>query len=461
MSIKRAALYIRVSSEEQVRHGLSLGEQRQDLLNYAETHNYAVVGVYADEGVSARKSYRSRKELQRLLRDVEAGEIDIIVMKCLDRWFRNVKDYYRVQDILDKHGVGWECSQDRYDTTTAGGRLNLHIRLAIAEDESDRTGERIRYVFNGKRNRHEPLTGRLPVGYKVEDKKIVLDEHADVARFMFRYILEGNSAYSAPRVIFEKFGYSMSYQQLRNALLNRIYVGERHGVPGFCPEIVPEDIFNRVQEMIHSRGHHRAAQGSRIYLFNRLLRCPSCGKALVANPGRKSSGKECFIYRCNHSSAKPVSDCTFRHCLREKVVEEYLLDNLQRLTAEYIYSVEHYRKTQEQENEGDTIESLNAKLGRLKDLYVDGLIDKATYRGDYEKIQGRIAGIYRQKDNIPKISPALRDLAKEKDFRTTYESLTRENKRIFWHSIISRIDFDDLPGNFGKGKDPCFRVIFL
>lgn len=195
MSIKRAALYIRVSSDEQAHHDLSLGEQRSDLLQYAKTHNYAVVGVYADEGVSARKSYHSRKELQRLLHDVEAGLIDIIVMKCLDRWFRNVKDYYKVQDILDKHNVLWECSQDRYDTTTAAGRLNLHIRLAIAEEESDRTGERIRYVFRSKKKRHELLSGKLPIGYAVENKQLVPDEQtAPVVQFLFQHVHTGNSA---------------------------------------------------------------------------------------------------------------------------------------------------------------------------------------------------------------------------------------------------------------------------
>ena len=64
---KRAALYIRVSSDEQARHGLSLGEQRADLLKYAQAHNYTVVDIYADEGFTARKALSRRRELQRLV----------------------------------------------------------------------------------------------------------------------------------------------------------------------------------------------------------------------------------------------------------------------------------------------------------------------------------------------------------------------------------------------------------
>ena len=70
---KRAALYIRVSSDEQARHGLSLGEQKADLLRYAKEHNYVVVDIYADEGATARKDIKKRKEFQRLLADIAAG----------------------------------------------------------------------------------------------------------------------------------------------------------------------------------------------------------------------------------------------------------------------------------------------------------------------------------------------------------------------------------------------------
>ena len=130
---KRAALYIRVSSEEQARHGLSLGEQRADLLNYAKEHGYSVVGIYADEGVSARKAMSRRKELQRMLADVEAGRIDIIIIKCLDRWFRNVADFYKVKERLDARGVDWVCSREEYNTTTPNGILMLNLKLSIAQ----------------------------------------------------------------------------------------------------------------------------------------------------------------------------------------------------------------------------------------------------------------------------------------------------------------------------------------
>ena len=128
--IKNVALYIRVSTEEQVKHGYSLQAQKERLLEYCKSHNYKVVDIYADEGKSARSKLKSRTELQRLINDVEKHKFDLIVFWRLDRWFRNVADYYKVQEILEKNKVDWECSDEEYNTTTSNGRLHLNIKLS-------------------------------------------------------------------------------------------------------------------------------------------------------------------------------------------------------------------------------------------------------------------------------------------------------------------------------------------
>lgn len=169
--MKRAALYIRVSTEEQAKYGFSLAEQRHDLELYAAKHGYAVIGVYADEGNTARKALSRRKELQRLLNDVRAGHVDVILLKCLDRWFRNVRDYYKVQEVLDHYGVEWECTQEYYNTTTTNGRLMLNLKLSIAQNESDQTSDRIKYINQGKHRRKEEVTDKHPYGYEISQQK--------------------------------------------------------------------------------------------------------------------------------------------------------------------------------------------------------------------------------------------------------------------------------------------------
>lgn len=121
-AVLRCAIYIRVSTAMQKMEGWSLDAQRAGLTAFAEARGWKVVGVYADEGKSARKRLKNRKEIHRLLEDVKTGDIDIILFKELDRWFRNVSDFYKVQDVLDAYGVTWVSErQPTLDMTTKEG----------------------------------------------------------------------------------------------------------------------------------------------------------------------------------------------------------------------------------------------------------------------------------------------------------------------------------------------------
>ena len=175
-TVKRAALYARVSTEEQAMHGVSLEAQINRLTQFATENELDVTDIYVDEGISARKRYTARAEFMRMLEDVKSGKIDIIIFVKLDRWFRNVADYYEVQAILDKHNVLWLTTEEDYDTTTANGRLALNIKLAIAQDESDRTSERIKFVFKNMVKEGKVISGSVPLGYKIENKRMVIDQ---------------------------------------------------------------------------------------------------------------------------------------------------------------------------------------------------------------------------------------------------------------------------------------------
>ena len=127
----RCALYDRVSTELQVRDGLSLDAQREALTNYANAHGYEIVGYYSDEGITARKKMQNRKELLRLLDDVKSDKIDLILVTKLDRWFRNIKDYHNTQSILEKHNCNWKTIFEEYDTSTANGRFAINMNVTV------------------------------------------------------------------------------------------------------------------------------------------------------------------------------------------------------------------------------------------------------------------------------------------------------------------------------------------
>ena len=459
---KRAALYIRVSSDEQARHGLSLGEQRADLLSYAKEHGYIVMGIYADEGVTARKALSRRKELQRLLADVEQGLVDIIIIKCLDRWFRNIADFYKVKEKLDAHGVDWECTREQYNTTTPNGILMLNLKLSIAQNESDQTSERIKYVFEGKKQRKEIITGNLPLGIKAENGHAVPDENAPVVEFIYNHYLGGGSMRSAMTAVYEKYGLVLNYYKVKNVLTNRTYIGELYGIPDYLPAIIPHDIFFRVQDLI-SRNNKPAISG-RIYLFSGLIRCPECGHTLGGRKGRvnqKTGEYWSFEYVCSHRVPKGAVGCHFTRTVFETKLEKYMLDNLQQMVREHIVTVENRRIQQEKDRPENKIESLKAKLSRLEDIYLEGAMNKEKYLAAYKDISRQISELSLLIDRSFIIPSALQEIADDANFRETYESLTRKSKQRFWKSIVKSITFDPTPETFGKGAYIPFQVIFL
>jgi len=181
------ALYIRVSTEEQALRGYSLEAQRETLESYVKEHGMIIADFYQDEGKSARKSYRTRPEFMRLLHDVEAGEIDLILFIKLDRWFRNVGDYHEVQKILDKHKVLWRAVLEDYETVTSSGQFKVNIMLAVAQNEADRTSERIRVVMDSKIKHGTVPSGHIPFGYRIGENKHleVVPEQAAIVRDIF------------------------------------------------------------------------------------------------------------------------------------------------------------------------------------------------------------------------------------------------------------------------------------
>ena len=140
----RVAGYARVSTQEQKLHGVSVAAQEQALADWAAEHGHEYVGCYNDAGISARSRYTKRPELLRLLQDVQAHRVELIIFTKLDRWFRNVGDYYEIQRVLDDCGVAWKAIWEDYETETASGRLKVNIMLSVAQDEADRTSERLK-----------------------------------------------------------------------------------------------------------------------------------------------------------------------------------------------------------------------------------------------------------------------------------------------------------------------------
>ena len=461
MANLRAALYIRVSSDEQAKHGLSLDEQKHDLKEYASTHGYTIIGEYVDEGTTARKSLQRRKELQRLLEDIENNNVDVVLFIKLDRWFRNVADYYKVQAVLDAHKVDWIAIHEDYNTNTTAGRLNLNIRLSIAQNESDQTSDRIKFVFEGKKRRREVLTGNVPYGYKIENKHFAPDaEKAAAIRDIFEHFLISQSVLETTTYAREKHGITWRHISMRRALQNERYIGTFYDIEDYAPGIIDKETFYRVQKVLTARRIDTPRKPSIPFLFSGLIHCPECGHILAGNKGHKYPNQTEYTnkrYRCGvHQLDKA---CTFSGTIFERPLERYLLDNLKSHLHEYATTLQQKRKTAESEKTARKIKGLRDALDRLKDLYVTGCIDRAAYDKDFVKYNTQLQEMLKAAP-LPgkKLSDSIKRLL-EIDIESTYSKLTQEGKRLFWHGIIHRIDITHYEK--GRGGKKEFKITFL
>ncbi len=437
--LSRAALYVRVSTEEQAIRGVSIDAQRERLLAYAKENGLTVVDLYCDEGISARKRYTRRPELMRMLSDAEEGKIDVILFIKLDRWFRNIADYYEIQSILDRYGVGWIATEEDYDTTTANGRLSLNVRLAIAQDESDRTSERIKFVFENMVREKRVISGSTPLGFVIREKRLAVnEEEAEIVRAVFETYVECRSLGEAARRIETRFGKTLSIGVLRDMLTNTRYIGEAYGIADYCPAIVDPELFHRVGELLALRSpRHSGSKHEKNYLFRGVLFCGLCGKPLTAYTcfGKQKNGsprREFVYYRCPDHL---LGVCEMRDQWNEKTLEECLLRALCEATNGEDRQIEESIK-KERQKPVDRAKILE-RIEKLKELYLHDLLPRELYEKDYLVLKEALK---------EESEEASADLPRLWEWEELYGRLNEAQKKAFWSRSLKEISvFPDRP----------------
>lgn len=425
--MKQVFLYARVSTEEQAVHGLSIEAQLTALEAWAKANGHKVVGTYIDAGISARKPAAKRPELQRLLSDVRAGLGELIVFTKLDRWFRNIAEYYKVQEVLEKCHVDWRTIQEDYDTSTASGRLKINIMLSVAQDEADRTGERIKFIFEDKVQRGEVISGKVPLGYKIENKKMVVDPGtAPIAQDIFKQYTTIRSVRALREYVLNTYGLVYGQTGIRALLDNERYIGRAHGQDDFCPPLIPVEQFQLCQELLQQRAQRNLSRSGRVYLFTGLVRCAECGNRLSAHV----VAQKYIYYRC--TKYEKLHLCPHKKRTSELVLERWLLENLVSSYEQYNISLAQGAKAKRANV--DT-EKIKRKMEKLKDLYLNDLIEKDAYEQDYIFLREQLREAYAPEPEPPK--PV--DTKLIRTALSAYESLTRQEKKEFWCRVVGSI----------------------
>jgi DNA invertase Pin-like site-specific DNA recombinase len=189
---RRCAIYTRKSSEEGLEQDFnSLDAQREAceaFIASQKREGWALVGeMYDDGGFSGATK---RPAFQRLLADLSAGAIDVVVVYKVDRLTRSLSDFAKIVDIFDRHAVSFVSVTQQFNTTTIG-RLTLNILPSFAQFEREVTGERIRDKIAASKKKGLWMGGPLSLGYDVKDRKLIVNKiEAEMVRHIFRRYTE-------------------------------------------------------------------------------------------------------------------------------------------------------------------------------------------------------------------------------------------------------------------------------
>jgi len=278
----RCAIYTRKSSEEGLEKEFnSLLAQREACEAFITSQRHegwvCLRAGYDDGGFSG--ATMGRPALQRLLADITAGQVDIVVVYKIDRLTRSLADFAKIVEILDARGASFVSVTQQFNTTTSMGRLTLNVLLSFAQFEREVIGERIRDKIAASKQKGMWMGGVPPLGYRVQDRKLVLvDNEAELVRSIFRRYAELGSVRllkaeledqgrkskswtsAAGRVI---GGKPFSRGALYLILQNRIYRGEivhkGQSHPGVHPPIIDQPLWDAVQAQLTGNSGGRSA----------------------------------------------------------------------------------------------------------------------------------------------------------------------------------------------------------
>ena len=256
----RAAIYTRVSTEDQAREGYSLEAQLEMLSAYCEAEDLIIGKIYVDDGYSGRDI--KRPGYRTMMSELDVWDI-VLVIK-MDRIHRNSRNFMNMMEFLDKNGKGFVSSTESLDTESAVGRFVVDMIQRIAQLESEQIGER---TYMGMKEKAESFDGIMgftaPFGYKIDDGNLAADENEfDTAVRIFDMYLDGMTiddiSYTLNREgVLTRKGNLWNKYNLRNILHNPVYAGYMRWdgilIPHNSEIALDPGAFNIIQEIMASR----------------------------------------------------------------------------------------------------------------------------------------------------------------------------------------------------------------
>lgn len=465
-AINKVGIYIRVSSEEQVKEGYSISAQKRRLKSFCIAQDWNIANFYIDEGISAKNM--ERPDLKRMIKDIEVGKVDCVLVYRLDRLTRSVGDLYKLLEILDRHDCKFKSATEVYDTTTAMGKMFITIVAALAQWERENMGERLSFGYAEKVRQGKYALNFRPFGYNLDLKKSKLsikEDEAKVVRMIYRLYLSGYSGsgickYLNNKNITTRDGNMWNDKPLMEILKNPLYIGAIRW-NGEVQEdthdpIISKEDFVDVQKTIATRRGKPPRRVSSRYIFSGKIKCPNCGISMVGyyTTAKLVSGeiKMYMQYRCPE---RKNGKCKGSRTVSERNLENAFLDYI----SGYDYSDffdgavatgEELMNEKEETTDRLTLENELEKIERRKKKWQYAWSDDAISYADFkirmdeatkeeEYIKEQLLTVETEEESYEFNQEEIKEVLKA--IKSNWQHLEDLEKKTLVNSIIEQIHF--------------------
>lgn len=479
---KRVAAYCRVSTDNEDQAN-SFESQQRYFRQYIERNpDWELYEVFADEGISGTNT-KKRKEFNRMIACAKNGDFDLIITKEISRFARNTLDSIYYTRDLKKHGVGVIFMNDNINTLDGDAELRLAIMSSIAQEESRKTSERVKW---GQKRQMEQgvVFGRSMLGYDVKGGKMYINEAgAKIVRLIFhKFVKEGKGTHVIARELREEGVAPMRVKEWQNTVILRVirnekYCGDLVQKKTYTPDFLShEKKYNRGQEeFVIIKDHHEPivsrelfveanrildekslsqegkAKHSSRYPFSGKIKCGCCGASYVARYKTRRDGSRYKAWRCNEAAkhGSPHTDkagnkvgCSGISIRNEDathimyLVMKELKLNQTKITDKLISVIEpiiamDWTGTDIEKLKGrmDTIEE---KRTKLIDIYMSGDITKEEFHAARSKCDAEIS----------ELKSVIDSIGRQQTMTEKQQELMREIRDAV-NEIVNGVEYDD------------------
>nr|DAQ96920.1 MAG TPA: integrase [Caudoviricetes sp.] len=455
ITTNKVAIYVRVSTTNQVEEGYSIEEQKDKLSSYCNIKDWSVYKVYTDGGFSG--SNTDRPALEQLIKDAKKRKFDTVLVYKLDRLSRSQKDtLFLIEDVFIKNGIEFLSLQENFDTSTPFGKAMIGLLSVFAQLEREQIKERMQLGKLGRAKAGKSMMWtKTSYGYDYHrgTGTMTINPVQSLAiKFMFETYLSGRSITKLRDDLNEKFPKEKpwNYRAVRMILGNPVYCGYNQFMgeiyKGNHEAIISKEDFDKTQEELKIRQrtalenfNPRPFQAK--YMLSGIVQCGYCLAPLKILMGMyRKDGTRLVKYECHQRHPRKLRGVTTYNDNKKCDSGFYLKDDLEAFVLKEVNKLQHdseYLETIFSDNRKESIDresyqkqirELSKKLSRLNDLYIDDRITLEELQSKSSEFLSMRALLEKELENDPALkqeeskNTIKRELSKGDISKMDYES---------------------------------------